>query len=59
MSKVRWADMTDEDAFDIEPVVISKHGIKVKKPVVHEPPPAVYTPPHRKDKSLPIIYPKE
>ena len=42
--KVRWADIDDEEEFELAiPVVISKHGIKVKKS---------YVPPHlRTDKS--------
>ena len=55
MNKVRWADMTDDDppeTLEI-PVVISKHGIKVKKPA---PSPPVYVPPHqRQDKTKPLL----
>ena len=41
--KVRWADIDDEELELAIPVVISKHGIKVKKS---------YVPPHlRPDKS--------
>lgn len=41
--KVRWADIDDEELELAIPVVISKHGIKVKKS---------YVPPHlRTDKS--------
>lgn len=52
----RWADMTDDDPIepwvhddDLEiPVIISKHGIKVKK--------SSYVPPHlRQDKTKPTI----
>jgi hypothetical protein len=53
MSKPRWADMTDEDELEV-PVVISKHGIKVKKPV------SSTTPPHqRQDKTKPHIEDKK
>jgi len=41
--KIRWADIDDEELELAIPVVISKHGIKVKKS---------YVPPHlRTDKS--------
>lgn len=42
--KVRWADIDDNEELELEiPVIISKHGIKVKKS---------YVPPHlRTDKS--------
>jgi len=42
--KVRWADIDDDEALELEiPVIVSKHGIKVKKS---------YVPPHlRTDKS--------
>jgi len=41
--KIRWADIDDEELELAIPVVISKHGIKVKKS---------YAPPHlRTDKS--------
>ena len=42
--KVRWADIEDDDDLELAiPIVISKHGIKVKKS---------YVPPHlRTDKS--------
>ncbi len=55
MSKLRWADITDDDPIeDLEiPVVISKHGIKVKK---HAPSPPPYVPPHqRQDKTKPLV----
>jgi hypothetical protein len=36
--KMRWADMTDDDPYDLDvPVVISKHGVKV-----------AYVPPHQR-----------
>lgn len=41
--KMRWADIADEEDELAIPIVISKHGIKIKKS---------YTPPHlRTDKS--------
>jgi len=42
--KIRWADIDDDEELELAiPVVISKHGIKVKKS---------YVPPHlRTDKS--------
>jgi hypothetical protein len=42
--KIRWADIEDDEELELAiPVVISKHGIKVKKS---------YVPPHlRTDKS--------
>jgi hypothetical protein len=52
MDKVHWADMTDDDPIEpyvVEleiPVVISKHGIKVKKSVA-----SAYVPPHRQNKN--------
>ena len=55
MSKPRWADITDDDPIEeLEiPVVISKHGIKVKKPAA---PSTVYVPPHqRQDKTKPPV----
>ena len=42
MSKVRWADMTDDDLPD-PPSVVSKHGIKV---TARHPAPSGYVPPH-------------
>jgi len=42
MSKVRWADMTDDDWPDPPPVAVSKHGIKVAP----RPPTPAYVPPH-------------
>lgn len=49
MSKVRWADMTDEDWPDPPPVAtVSKHGVKVAP----RPPTPAYVPPHlRTDKT--------
>ena len=35
MDKPRWADMTDDDPFEIEIPVVTKHGVKVN-----------YVPPH-------------
>ena len=54
MSKVRWADMTDDDLEELAiPVTVSKHGIKVKKSA---PPGPAYVPPHlRKDKTKPPV----
>lgn len=54
MSKVRWADMTDDDLEELAvPVTISKHGVKVKKSA---PPASTYVPPHlRKDKTKPPV----
>lgn len=34
MDKVKWADVTDDDPWDDLDIVVSKHGIKVKKPIV-------------------------
>ena len=49
--KVRWADIEDEELELAIPVVISKHGIKVKKS---------YVPPHlRPDKSSKCIEEKK
>jgi hypothetical protein len=45
MNKPRWADMTDDDPLEV-PVVISKHGIKVKKSVASPPP---------QDKTKPLV----
>jgi len=58
MSKVRWADMTDEDLEELSvPVSISKHGVKVKKSVA---PSSTYVPPHlRKDKTNPTVKEKD
>ena len=51
MSKVRWADMTDDDPIDVDiSTVISKHGIRIKKDVTLAP--NKYVPPHRQDKSV-------
>lgn len=54
MSKVLWADMTDDDpipVYEIEPpTTVSKHGIRIKKSVPSVP--EKYVPPHRKDKSV-------
>ena len=37
MNKPRWADMTDDPPEDLEiPIVISKHGVKVKKPASNQ-----------------------
>jgi hypothetical protein len=49
MSKKSWADIQDEEDL-VVPVVISKHGIKVK-----------YTPPHQRstDKSLASVESKK
>lgn len=47
-TKMRWADMTDDDDDTQlpEPVTVSKHGVKVKTKT--KPP---YVPPHLRDKS--------
>lgn len=42
MKKVRWADMNDDDPWDVPPVV-SKHGVKIAVPEKN-----VYVPPHKK-----------
>jgi len=34
--KPRWADMTDDDPID-ETVIVTKHGVKVKKPPTPSP----------------------
>lgn len=48
--KVRWADLDDEEELEL-PVVISKHGVKVKK---------TYVPPHlRPDKTTKRIETKQ
>jgi hypothetical protein len=59
MNKPRWADMTDDDPVDLEiPVVISKHGIKMKKRAPSPPP--TYVPPRlHKDKTKPLIEDKK
>jgi len=48
--KMRWADIADEEDELAVPIVISKHGIKVKKP---------YTPPHNRLKSSKSIEEKK
>jgi len=49
-TKISWADIADEE--DLKPpepeAVISRHGIKIKKPVASKP---SYVPPHLRDKS--------
>ena len=51
MSKVRWADMTDEDPIEVDiSTVISKHGIRIKKDALSTP--KKYVPPHRQDKTV-------
>lgn len=50
MNKPRWADMMDDDELEI-PVTVSKHGIKVKKPVS--------SPSPRQDKTKPPIEDKK
>jgi hypothetical protein len=49
--------MTDDDPSELEiPIVISKHGIKVKKSA----PPSTYVPPHqRQDKTKPLVEDKK
>jgi hypothetical protein len=57
----RWADVTDDDPIepyvideDLEiPVVLSKHGIKIKKA------PSYVPPQKRQDKSNPPVYSKK
>jgi hypothetical protein len=53
MEKVRWADLTDDDPippYEVDPpVVISKHGIRVASTA------SKYVPPHRQDKSTPLV----
>jgi hypothetical protein len=50
MSKVRWADLTDDDPIEVDPpVTVSKHGIRIAAPA------AKYVPPHRQDKSSPPV----
>lgn len=53
MNKPRWADMMDDDELEV-PIVISKHGIKVKKPVSSTTPPQ-----QRQDKTKPLIEDKK
>jgi hypothetical protein len=57
MSKLRWADMTDDDPIPVyevdPPVIVSKHGIRVKKSVSSAS--VKYVPPHRQDKSAPLV----
>jgi len=31
MKKIKWADMTDDDDLSV-PVIISKHGVKIRSP---------------------------
>lgn len=45
MSKVRWADMTDDDSEFPEPTSISRHGVRIKSPPP-PPRPKSYVPPH-------------
>jgi hypothetical protein len=54
MSKLKWADMTDDDMEELAvPVTISKHGVKIKKAAA----PPVYVPPHlRQDKTKPPVH---
>jgi len=47
---MRWADIADEEDELAVPIVISKHGIKVKKP---------YTPPHSRLKTSKSIEEKK
>ncbi len=47
MSKVRWADMTDDDMEFPEPTSISRHGVRIKSPPPPPPPRSKnYVPPH-------------
>jgi hypothetical protein len=56
-TKMSWADIADEeDAKPPEPVALSRHGIKIKKPVVSKP---SYVPPHLRDKSKSVTNNKD
>jgi hypothetical protein len=46
MKKVCWADMEDDDPFDLPPPV-SKHGVKIA-PKPFKESKTVYVPPHKK-----------
>ena len=47
MKKVKWADMDDDDPWDLPPPV-SKHGVKIYPKTTAPAPKAPYVPPHKK-----------
>jgi hypothetical protein len=48
MKKVRWADMDDDEPFDL-PAPVSRHGVKIApKPAKVAAEKEVYLPPHKK-----------
>ena len=56
-TKMSWADIADEEeAKPPEPVTLSRHGIKIKKPALSKP---SYVPPHLRDKSKSAINNKD